>query len=328
MSASTDANIGGYKLDESMSLSTAYTYVGFLDVGTYVPITEITVSAFDIVLGQPRQAPSPTFAPSNAFGGMSDIWFNYTSNSLMFTVDDSGLCTPSAYVAADTYKIENKITSIQGSAAVNIIRLPRHNPQNKTKWCWAAAAKMVGKYNYRHDVLDNGEAVLVDETGRHSYGGVKFFGQRPNRLAPLDPQYTVDAGQRQIVVAVHSDDRNEGGDNDAKETGLELASSYMMLAGTFGDSTGLVDAEILLMNGELANDRWVIANVFTNSGWSGHSVVITSMSNNGITDVYTYWDPWTDDTDTFTYEDITNKEIRLPWDANNERTLAWIQYCR
>jgi hypothetical protein len=327
-SASADTNIAGHRLTGSMSLSeTAYIPVDFLDAETYVPATGISIDDFDVVAGQSRHVPAPAFTPSNAFGGTGSAWFTYTPSNphnYNVSIDADGLCTAGTNIDAITYTAENKITSVSTAFTVSVVTLPHPDAQNKSQWCWAAAAKMVGENNSGGSgALNTGIAILVTESGIHSYGGVNFFGRRPN---PPNPQYTVDAGQFQIVVAVHSDDRNEGGDNDAKETGVRLALLNNMLVGSLGSRSGVTATDIYWMNDELANDRWVIANVFRNSDWSGHSVVVKSMSNNGATDVYEYWDPWTNEESQFTSAQIATKTIQLTDDPEN-RTLAWIQLC-
>jgi hypothetical protein len=329
VSASSNANIAGRKLNGTSSLgNSAYTPVGFIDVGTYHPATEITIHKFDVVLRQPRQASPPAFAPANAFEGTSDIWLTCeSSDTSILYVSDNGLCLAFGDIGTVTYTVRSKITSVEGSATASVVTLPHPDAQNKSQWCWAAAAKMVGTNNYGSEALNRGEAVLADKNGRHSYGGDDFFGKKPNPLDPLDPiSYTVNAGQHQIVMEVFSDDRNEGGDNAAKEMGLRLASSGEMLVGTLGRRAGVTASSIYWMNEELDNGRFVIANVFRNSDWSGHSVVVTGVSNNGVTDVYEYWDPWNNEGGQFTSAQIAAKTIQLTDDTEN-RTLAWIQLC-
>ncbi len=97
-----------------------------------------------------------------------------------------------------------------------------------------------------------------------------------------------------------------------------------MNIGTWGTGS-LNTAQINSMNNELANGRWVIGNVFTNSQWTGHSIVIRSY--NTATEIYTFWDPWTDSEGHFTKTQLLNNTIHTVGDMS-DRTLAWVQYCR
>jgi hypothetical protein len=333
MSASANANIAGHKLDGTMSLSnTAYTPVGFFDVSVYNPFTEIYVDDFDLIIGQPRQAPSPTFWPDNDNIGMSGIWLDHISPyESLFTVDENGLCTATGVVTTAVYTVRSKITSVEGSASVSIVRLPHPDVQNKSHWCWAAAVKKVGINNYGSEVLPTGVAELIDTNGLHSVNWVDYYGMRPG------PAYTVDAGQRHIVMEalrinsyIPGNDGNNEGDDGAREKGLNIATLYNMSVGTVSSSnpyTAINAGDILLMNAELGAEKWVVANVFTNWGGQGHSIVVKSVSHNGYDDVYTYWDPWKGEESSFTATDITSDTIQLVGLDGINSKLRSFQYC-
>jgi hypothetical protein len=167
--------------------------------------------------------------------------------------------------------------------------------------------------------LPIGVATLIDEDGRHSYDTVKFYGEKPGSI------YTADVGQRHIVLQVHGSDENITGNNNAIEIGLQLASARVMSVGTIGDGTPLTVANVSRLKSELDENRWVVANVYKNIGGIGHSVVIKSY--NHVTDVYVYWDPWTNETGWFSGTDINNSTIRLLSAPAITRKLTWYQYC-
>lgn len=201
---------------------------------------------------------------------------------------------------------------------IDLIRMPNADAQNKTMWCWNACSKMVGEHNGQSGALNTGATVLTIQSNVHSYGGKLFYGENSNS------QLTVDSGQHQINVYIHGDDGNHSGNNKNKEDALQFASLNTMTIGTWGNRS-LSIAQIDLMNNELTSGRWVIGNVFTNTGWSGHSVVIKSY--NTTTEIYTFWDPWTDSEGYFTRTQLFNNTIHTV-SSNSDRTLAWVQYCR
>jgi hypothetical protein len=132
----------------ALSSGTAYSPVDFLDADTYVPFTEITIPVLDINAGGSTVAPAPAFSPDNALGGMSDAWLTYaSSDENVFAFDGNGLCTAGPNFGIATYTVTSKITSVYATAEVYVGRVPNPDAQNKTAWCWAAAAKMVGENN-------------------------------------------------------------------------------------------------------------------------------------------------------------------------------------
>lgn len=197
-------------------------------------------------------------------------------------------------------------------------RLPNGNAQNKTMWCWAACSKMVGEHNGGDGALSKVPKTLSFSNNVHSYGGILFYGET------LSGEITVDGGQKEIVVEVHGDDDNHPGDNANKEQAIRHASYSAMNIGTIGAGS-LSSSNIDAMNSELSAGRWVIANVFTNVGWSGHSIVLQTYDSS--TQTYWFWDPWTDSCGSFTKTQLLNNTIHLV-SSSTDRTLAWIQYCR
>lgn len=204
---------------------------------------------------------------------------------------------------------------------VYIERLPNPNAQNKTNWCWAACAKMVGEHNGGSGSLETGASLLDDQNDVHAFDNALFYGQRSNGR-------TVDAGQRQIVVAIHGDDGNYSGDNEDREQALQLASRWNMEIGTIGNGTRLNDTDIATMHNELNAGRWVLGTLFSPYDDTGHCIVIQSY--NAEEDEYTYWDPWNNKTSTFSQSELERSEIQMVYRIANtgDCRLAWVQYCR
>ena len=320
-SKSTNSSVKDKKMyynGVSFTLSnTSYSAVGFIDSSWFVPCTSMSLSTIYINAGTSRYV-YPTCYPTNA--NVTSGWaLAYTSSSSsVFTVSDGKITAKDAGVA--TLTIRNKVTGASCTANVYVTRLPNPDAQNKDMWCWAACSKMVGEHNGGSGALGTGATLLTYNDGLLTYNGIKYFGQTSSL------QNTCDTGQRQIVVDVHGDDESEGGSNADKEQALQFASKNSMSIDTLGSifGTGLSNSNINTMKNELANGRWVIGNVFTASG-SGHSIVIQSF--NSSTNVYTYWDPWTNSIGTFTSTQLENDTIRLT-SSSADRELSWIQYCR
>ncbi len=204
---------------------------------------------------------------------------------------------------------------------VYIERLPNPNAQNKTHWCWVACAKMVGEHNGGSGSLETGASLLDDQNDVHAFDNALFYGQRSNGK-------TVDAGQRQIVVAIHGDDGNYSGDNEDREQALQLASRLDMDIGTIGNGTRLNDTDIATMHNELNAGRWVLGTLFSPYDDTGHCIVIKSYDEN--TGKYDYWDPWNNQEDDFTHSELERSEIQMEYEFANtgDCRLAWVQYCR
>ena len=204
------------------------------------------------------------------------------------------------------------------SLTSDVLRMPNPDAQNKTWWCWAASAKMVGEHNGVAGSLPNGAATLSISTNVHSFEGKLFYGEN------VDGSLTVDAGQRAIVISRHGDDGNHSGTYDDMVEGMILATCAYTNAGTWGSSgSTLSTSEIEKMNIELANGRWVIGNIFylTNLNM-GHAIVIRNYDS--TSEEYTYWDPWTDTEGIFTRTQILTNTIQTVNDEN--RMLATVNY--
>ena len=107
---------------------------------------------------------------------------------------------------------------------------------------------------------------------------------------------------------------------------MELSARNDVTVKTLGlGRLGLSALNKSTMNNDLSDGRWIVGNVFTDdSDWSGHSIVIQSY--NSSTQVYTYWDPWTNTIGTFTKTQLNNDTIHLTA-STTDRVLAWIQRC-
>lgn len=215
----------------------------------------------------------------------------------------------------DVLMRQNVVVESAGRAITSFS--PNAAGQNKDHWCWAAAAKIVGVHN---DVsgLPTGAVVLTDTGGLHSWNNTPFYGMNGAG------QYTADAGQRCIVYYINHDDEDHTGSISNVETGLQLASLNTMNIGTWGGSS-LSSTNIANINYELTHGRWVVGEAYLstpNSFW--HAIVLTSVDLS--TQTYSYWDPSSNMTATFSKNNLINNNIVLASDSST-RALKSVQYC-
>lgn len=199
-------------------------------------------------------------------------------------------------------------------------RLPHPDAQNKTHWCWAASAKMVGEHNGGDGALNRTPALLthtIEDGDLHSYNWVLFYGETS------EGDITADGGQREIVVKVRGNDGNHFGSNDYIEEALQIASFRDMNIDTLG-TVSLTTQDITSMNSELSAGRWVVGTVFVSGAEHSHAIVIQSYDT--TTQRYTFWDPWTDGSGTFSMTQLLNNTIHIAPGTENY-ILACIQYC-
>lgn len=194
-------------------------------------------------------------------------------------------------------------------------RTPKANGQNKSLWCWATAAKVVGEHN-GGSWISTTPVVLSNTTGLHSYGGTPYYGIDSNG------NITADGVQRNIVVYIFGDDGNNSGNDSNKESALSRAAYSSVSVGTFGTyKNALTSSQIQTVKNNLANGDYLIGNLNA-SGFGSHSVVIKSY--NSSTDKYQILDPW-DLTDT-TYSSSVFTSENFPI-AGCYGRISWIQYC-
>lgn len=166
-------------------------------------------------------------------------------------------------------------------------RTPNPDGQNKDKWCWAAAAKMVAKHNSGLDISTNPQN-LDNADGLHSYNGIKYWGEDENG----DP--TADGAQQSIVVNIKGDDKNDGAniDNDHYEIkeALRYASYGYVDVGKVGNpNIELDDAKINWLKQEMQCREYVIGGVRLQYVNQYHAVVITDY--NASDNTYRVFDP-------------------------------------
>ena len=248
---------------------------------------------------------SATVMPSAA---NQNVTWTVSSSTASAEVSPSGWVTGLAPGVATVTATSTETGAAYASVIIYVSRPPRAFGQNKTLWCWAAAAKMVGEHNGGSGALNTGAVVLTNTDNLQSFQGVPLYGRNSSLQA------TADAGQRQIVMAAYGDDGNHSGNGERIENAMKLASLNPLSAWTRGtiDGSPISQADINHMNAQLALGRYVVASLRADLMPMNHAIVIQSF--NPATNEYTYHDPRTDGLHTFTTADLLNGAIHL---ANN-----------
>jgi hypothetical protein len=128
----------------------------------------------------------------------------------------------------------------------------------------------------------------------HYYGETLFYGESYNG------DILVDSGQRQIVSYLFGNDNNTGGNPSAIKWALEYVTSDTMTA------THHYIIEVL--NEELLTGRWVVG-LLIGGGPEGHAIVVKSFDE--VSGYYSYWDPWNNEEDYFSEDELLSDTIRL-----------------
>jgi len=159
--------------------------------------------------------------------------------------------------------------------SVIVIRMPNPTAQNKTKWCWAASAKMVGIHNTGSGGLPSGYSTLINTGGvLFSYFGVidEYNG------TGYDRKLTADAGQRLIVMNTHYNDTDVGGNANQIVHALELASNRKVTTGFVLSSGVNAPSAIVSLKTELATGRYVVGGTSSVPGGNAHAIAITQFA--------------------------------------------------
>jgi hypothetical protein len=243
-----------------------------------------------------------------SYADQSAIWM-VLSGSNVAEVDDNGWVRGLSPGSAAINARPTTSFGFSSNATIGVSRPPREYGQNKTLWCWAAAAKMAGEHNSGRN-WNSGAAVLTDTDGRHSFNNQPFFG-----LNHLN-QFTADAGQWMIVASAYGNDGNHTGNSVRIQDALRLVAGNRLwgwIRGNPGSTNTISQGDINFMNAELAAGRYVVASVITLGMPSpdilGHAIVIQSY--NAARDEYTYYDPRRDGYYNFTTDELLNGAINI-----------------
>ncbi|MBP5728326.1 MAG: C39 family peptidase, partial [Clostridia bacterium] len=141
--------------------------------------------------------------------------------------------------------------------------------------------------------------------------------------------YYADAGQRQIVMAVHGNEVDFGGSNSDIEAALQVASAATCSIGTYGsDISVLSQSHLYWVKLYLESGKWVVASITTEGEYSGynslHATVITGYYHDPADgkDYFDMWDPWDNEESCF-YIDSDDKMIFCDGTGDNNNNYGY-----
>ena len=237
---------------------------------------------------------------------------------------NSGVVLSSLHGQFNLNMVCSGYSALTKSIIIRSNRLPNPDAQNKTMWCWAACAKMVGVHNGGGSSLPAGAQIpnvlytfSEEEIDVHSYEGNLFYGENHNS------QITVDAGQRAIVRAICNTDANVGGGASHILQALTIVPDETVVT-SYLEITDM--SAIDSLNDFLESGVWVVAGtVLSNTNTGGHAIVIRGF--NSVTNTYIYWDPWTDIEGSFSLNDLLHGTIDLEG-SPDVRAITEIMFCQ
>ncbi len=199
-----------------------------------------------------------------------------------------------------------------------ITRNPEPYIQNRTNWCWATCAKMVGeRYNTRYrrlQTLPRGAVRAVNMVGlRPAYAGID-----------ADGAHTIDAGQQSIVIATLGSDVNNAGYRQDTFDAMSYATASEALPQGLGN---YLDGSVLRaawndVQAVLDEGMYVIGNVYNTGASVGHSLVITGY--NFRSGLYTVYDVWDGTTVSVTKGQLLSDGFHSSYGT---AAVTWVYYC-
>lgn len=195
-------------------------------------------------------------------------------------------------------------------------RAPKPYIQNRTNWCWATCAKMVGiRYNslYKNLSFLPSGAVVVNPSYSLKDDGIGYT---------IDGKPTIDAGQQAIVKYIFGSDVNMPG------TGTQAANAMRYVtnnqaeprsAGQYDDDGSKLRAEWKGPDEALNAGLYLIGNL-----WEigiGHSVVIQSY--NRAADRFTIYDVWNGETIYTTKQKLLTDGFKSSVGTDS---ITWVYY--
>ncbi len=169
----------------------------------------------------------------------------------------------------------------------SIPRAPQTSIQNRTMWCWATTAKLLGvRYNSRYSIAtpmpEGAVPVITSSAGlRTQYAGLTANGD-----------YTIDAGQQAVVKTVMGSDVNQPGSRAQTFAAMQYVTGGHALPqnrGAYNDGSVLRavwDDVQAVLDSRLS----VIANIYSPGSGVGHSLVLSGFDRK--TGLYTLYDVW------------------------------------
>lgn len=220
---------------------------------------------------------------------------------------------------------------------------PKAYIQNRSHWCWAATAKMVGQH-YKilkpiyHFTIEKSSG-LTFELRRQGFvspqemqaGVLTLDGDGLNFPCVREGQYYVDAWQRAIVMNANTTcrgkDGNLEGDDESKCNALKyVISGNIHGLGLHVANLGHVNEDICLLDQyrreieeAFDSDKWMIGNYISDLTQSPHSVTLMAHEDGKIR----LFDPWDGFSDVYTKDQIFRTGFLT---SLGKGLVKWIQF--
>jgi hypothetical protein len=194
-------------------------------------------------------------------------------------------------------------------------RAPKPYIQNRTNWCWATCAKMVGvRYNSLYKALSflPSGAVVVAPSFSLKDDGIGYT---------IDGKPTIDAGQQAIVKYIFGSDVNNPGTKTQTFNAMRYVTNFQSEPKSEG----------LYYDGSVLRKSWKYPDAALNAGlyvignlWEtgiGHSVVIQSY--NRTADRFTIYDVWNGETIYTTKQKLLTDGFKSSVGTDS---ITWVYY--
>lgn len=224
---------------------------------------------------------------------------------------------------------------------------PKFYIQNRSNWCWAAAAKIVGlhykilKPRYQFTIeCSSGLTTKFRRLGFVSVDEMKNGvptadreGLRFPGAIEVDDQIYVDAWQRAIVMNANTVKPGNGGNHPGDDTSKISALKYAITGsaqafdiqvisrGHVNNPSSLLDQYQDEIETAFAGDRWMIGNYISSMNQKPHSVALIAEENKRIR----LFDPWDGFSDIYTLDQIFRTGFLT---SLGQGLIKWIQYVR
>lgn len=266
---------------------------------------------------------------SESSGGYSVRLASNTSLALTaVSLTNGGTVQFQTYIGSSTQRWDFIIQN----DAISLSRAPNSDAQNKTKWCWAAAAKMVGIHNGGLNSEISTDAQPLKNTANiknpfYGYGNVNGT-----------TKYFADGVQYAILRYIKDTDGNESGSDTDSVNALQYVSKNTMKVGHHGIFTeALPQSEIDKINKDLRDKKYVIGSMTSRESAAegnadtayGHSVVIQQYEPgaNGQEGRYYVFDPLTGKTDWYYQSELFGDDFGYKSEGHDCR-ISWHKWCR
>lgn len=201
--------------------------------------------------------------------------------------------------------------------AANTPRQPSPTIQNRSNWCWATTAKLLGE---RYNNLYRLPGILP----KGAVAATNLSGLKDDAIGyTIDGKPTIDAGQQAVVSYVMGADVNNAGTKDQTFTAMRYVTDFHAQTqeqGDYADGGVLLRANWKYPDAALNAGLYVIGNLLITPTF-GHSVVIKAYDRSA--DRFTVYDVWNGETTYATKQKLLKDGFKS---SAGTRPISWVYY--